>query len=441
MPKPISRRAAAAGLSGALALPTALRAQGAVFDRDVAIVGAGAAGISAAKELLRLGKTFVVLEARDRVGGRMFTDASLGAPFDAGAVYIHWAERNPWKGVAEALGVATIDNDSTPTPSRFYDHGAPAAQRGGERENSAATDTLFDTDAAPVPDVSMSERVAGLGEPGRRGAEAIARLALGDEPETISALDYARLWSGADLLVPSGYGALAQTFARGLDTRLSSPVNAIDYSGAGVSLETPAGRSRARAAIVTVPVGVLKSGAIRFTPGLPASTRDGLNGLDMGALTKIGLKFDGARFGIEPATDLWDRLGPRASFDFECWTWDRDLIVAYLGGDHARGVVGQGERAAIETALDELTRIIGPDARKRFVRGVLHGWCVDPLSMGCYSHALPGHADARAKLAAPVAERLFFAGEATGGEGFGGAMTAGGAFLAGQAAARAAALA
>ena len=435
-PRRATRRSLVAGLAGALALPRALRAQSAAFDVDVAIVGAGAAGIAAAHALRARGKTHVILEARDRVGGRVFTDTRLGAPFDAGAIYIHWAERNPWREIAASLGARTINSDTLNAPSRFYDNGQLSPPR-GRRGGMEAVSKLLDTDEGPVPDISIVERVAGLPEDERGGGAAIARMALGDEPENISALDYARLWSGDDLVLPDGYGALVRRHAEGLDIRLSTPVAVIDWSGQGVALDTPAGRLRARAAIVTVPVGVLKADAIRFTPALPSTTLAGLDGLGMGALTKLALKFEGSRFGLPAGGDLWDRLGPRASFDFECWPFDRDIVVALFGGDHARDIVARGEREAIALVLDEFVRLVGSDARKAYRGGVLHGWCADPHSMGCYSHARPGHADARALLAAPVADRLFFAGEATGGDGFGGAMTAGGAYLAGQDAARA----
>ena len=435
MPR-LSRRSLLAASAATLALPRALFAQGAVFDCDVAIVGAGAAGLSAAHELRARRKSFVVLEARGRIGGRAFTDTSLGPPFDAGALYIHWAERNPWRDIAASLGVATVNSNSITAPSQFFDNGERA--RGpGRRTNFRAISRLFDPDVAPVPDVSFVERLKALPE-AEGGATAIARMALGDEPENISALDYARLWSGDDLVVPSGYGDLAVRYGRGVDVRLMTPVSAIDTGGAGVALTTPAGTLRARAAVVTVPVGVLKAGAIRFTPALPKATQEGLKGLGMGALTKVGLKFNGARFGVGPGVDLWSRLGPRASFDFECWPFDRDIVIAYFGGDHAREVIRHGEREAIETVLAEFARIVGPQARRAFERGVLHGWASEPYSLGCYSHALPGHADARARLAQPVAGKLFFAGEATGGKDFGGAMTAGGAWLAGKAAAEAA---
>ncbi len=439
MTKLVSRRSVFGVMGASLALPHALRAQTAAFDFDVAIVGAGAAGVTAARALQKLGKSFVILEARDRIGGRTFTDTSLGAPFDAGALYIHWAERNPWRDIADALKVPTIDSSAIRGGSRFFDNGAQS-ERGGGRGRGGFQEImkLFDTDEGDVPDVSLVQRVAHLGD-GAQSVSGIARMALGDEPENISALDYARLWSGDDLVVPSGYGDLVGLYARGLDIRLSTPVTAIDTSGAGVALDTPGGRLRTRAAILTVPVGVLKAGGVRFTPELPVSTQEGINGLGMGALSKIGLRFDGNRFGLKAPTDVWERLGPRASINFDCWSFDRDIVVAYFGGDHARDVVGRGSKEAVAYVLDEFVKIIGPEARKSFVGAVMHGWSVDPWSMGCYSHALPGHADARAKLKQPVAERLFFAGEATGGEGFGGAMTAGGAALAGQEAAMAAA--
>ena len=206
-----------------------------------------------------------------------------------------------------------------------------------------------------------------------------------------------------------------------------------------MAVESTAGTLTARAVIVTVPVGVLASGAIRFTPDLPVGTQEGLHGLGMGALTKIGLRFEGDRFGLPPNSNLWDSLSDRASINFECWSWDRDLVVALLGGDYARGLLAGGERAAIEAMLDRLSLLLGAGVRRAFRGASVNGWARDPYALGCYSHALPGHADARGKLAGPVAERIWFAGEATAGrdDDFGPAMTAGGAYLAGQAAVRA----
>jgi monoamine oxidase len=445
MSRAVTRRealvACAAGLAASgFPAPALVRAQEAAFDCDALVIGAGAAGVGAARELARMGKTCRVLEARARVGGRVFTDESLGQRWDAGALYIHWAERNPWTQLARDYGFDLVDPSTMSGGSRFVDRAAPTTTSGGRRGGFWSVQALFDMEAGEVPDVSFLERVGGPQADGAGAAMSIARMALGDEPERVSALDYARLWSGDDYVAPQGYGALVARAAQGLDVRLSTPVRAIDWSGAGVRVETTQGALRARVCIVTLPVGVLKSGAVRFAPELPARTQDALDGLGMGALTKIALRFNGERFGVPAGMDIWERLGPRASFNFECFAWDRDLVIATFGGDHARDVVALGEAGALDLALSEFSNAVGADARKAFLSGALAAWSADPYSFGCYSHALPGRAQARASLAEPVAERLFFAGEATAGsapgENFGGAMTAGGAYLAGVAAAR-----
>lgn len=435
----MTRRAVCAG-AAVLAAPGLARAQTG-FDLDVVVIGAGAAGLAAGRELEKLGKRFVMLESRARVGGRLFTDTSLGAPVDAGAIFIHWAERNPWREVAAGLGVPT-----GPEPRgelRLFENGAPIPEAERRRRQGGFRGLARYLEEGDVPDVSVSERVAPGGPELTVAAGRAMRLSLGEEPERVSALDYARLWTGDDLVVPTGYGALAERYGAGLPIRLSSPVAAIRWGGAGVEVDTPAGTLTARRVIVTVSVGVLKAGRIAFSPALPAPTLAALDGLGMGALAKIALRFNGERFGLKPQTDLFDRVGERAMFDFECFAQDRDLVVAHLGGDHAREVFAQGRQGAVEAALTAFERIVGPQARKAFLAGQGYGWIGDPNTLGAYSHARPGHAGARAALAVPVGERIWFAGEATGGiaPDFGGAMTAGGAFLAGQAAARAAAAA
>lgn len=436
-----SRRAILAGGGAALALPYVSRAQSA-GETDVLIVGAGAAGLAAARECQRLGKSFVLVEARGRIGGRVFTDTTLGQPFDAGARYIHWADRNPWAGVARDLGIAAVADLSSPGGFRFYANGRPVpeADRSLRRQAFAMVSRLLDQDEGAVPDISLADAVAGRSDLAD-AAGGLARMALGEEPQRVSARDYARLWSGGDLVLPGGYGTLVQAYGAGLPVRLSAPVQAIRWDGQGVAAETQAGMIRAKAAIVTVPPSVLASGAIRFIPDLPVPTRDGLAGLGAGALTKVALQFDGARFDLLPDSDVFEIEAPGETFDFECWTFNRDLVVANFGGDHARRITARTDAETIAAVLDAFVRVIGADARKSFVGGAVHAWHRDPFSLGCYSHCLPGHADARAKLAEPVGNRIFFAGEATGGENFGGAMTAGGAFLAGQAAARRAAAA
>lgn len=402
---------------------------------DVVVIGAGAAGIAAAKQLQAAGRSVVVLEARGRLGGRTFTDTSLGPSYDAGAMFIHWAERNPWTEIARELGVPT-PNESWGGGFQLFQNGQPmaASDRARRRGAFGEIDRRLETMDLQGLDMSIAELLSDLGPELAPVATSGLLLSIGEESARISARDYQRLWSGEDYVVPSGYGNLVARYAAGLDIRLSQPVTAIDWSGAGVAITTAAGTLRARACIVTVPVGVLKAGAIRFTPELPGRSRDALAGIGMGALTKIALKLEGQRFGIAPGTTYFEAGASGRLISFELFPGDQDIVIGYCGGDYARELSQGGAEAAREHIVDLLASMIGSDLRKAAGPVSFPAWWTDPFSLGSYSVCLPGHAAARDVLAEPVGDRLWFAGEATAG---GGAMTAGGATLAGRTAAAA----
>jgi monoamine oxidase len=214
--------------------------------------------------------------------------------------------------------------------------------------------------------------------------------------------------------------------------RLDTPVTAIRWDGPDVLIATTAGTVRAGAAIVTVPVGVLKAGRIRFTPELPGRTEGALDGLGMGAYTKIALRLDRARVGQLEGTDYFEILDGVGATSFEFWPFGRDLALAILGGDHARRLCEAGERAAIDFATERLASMVGGHIRGAVIGGRLAGWWTDPHACGSYSVVRPGHLEARTILREPLGNRIWFAGEATAG---GGAMTVGGATLDGRRAA------
>ena len=429
----ISRRIFATGLSAAGFASGAggFARAGAVFDADVLVVGAGVAGLAAARELRRLGRTARVVEARDRIGGRVFTVRHDGAFYEAGALYIHWAERNPLTGLAKDFALATGLDGVPPAANRSFDDDVETTAAARTRRSADFTRLGAMLDGDDVADVPIATVARDAVPPLRDAASGLARLALGDEPGNISARDYARLWSGDDLLLPGGYDALVAVLARDTPVQLTTPVRAIDWSGAGIVARTDAGEIHARRAILTVPIRVLQDGSMRFEPALPGATRDTLAGFGMGALSKIGLHFDFAKLDI-PRGDIFARR-PESLFDFDCRPFDQNVVVAIFGGDFARAITRSPDDA-IAAALDEFVRIVGGQARVAFRSADVHAWHADRWSMGCYSHCLPGHADARATLREPFANRIIFAGEASAPDGA--AMTTGGAFLAGQAAAR-----
>ena len=418
----ISRRSA---LVGAAALLTGA-GRAAAADVDVAVVGAGAAGIAAAKHLLGRHRRVVVLEARDRLGGRVHTDRRLGTPFDAGAQYLHWAERNPWTGIAASLGLKTQE-ESGGRPFDIYANGVviPDEERSARRQAFGRIDRLIAAGASP--DRSIADAVRAGGEDVTGSAAGLTRLTLGEEPDRCSAADYDQLWAGDDLVCPSGFGTLVTRHGAGLPVRLSTRVAGIDWSGRGVALDTASGTVRARAAIVTVPLGVVQADAIRFAPGLPAETRDAVDGLRMGAYTKIALRFDRARLAGDLADGI-DTSQAGETMSFEAWPFENDLVIAYLGGDFARRLCQAGERTAVDHATERLAAMFGSRVRGAITGGVLADWWDDPHARGAYSIARPGRLPARLALRRPVGDRIWLAGEASAG---GGAMTAGGAALEG----------
>ncbi|HEV7439731.1 MAG TPA: NAD(P)/FAD-dependent oxidoreductase [Methylobacterium sp.] len=427
----LTRRSLLAG--AALLAAPALRA--APRDGPVIVVGAGPAGLAAAEALRRAGHAFTLVEARGRIGGRAFTDTSLGpdAAFDAGAQYIHWAERNPWAAIAEREK-ARIGADSTWARTLVID-GRPAteAERTARRAGFGTLTALLVPSGADRS-IRAAAQVGGA-EAGQAAAN-LTRLSLGEEPERVSLADYDRLWSGEDLWV-DGYGALVARHHAGLPVQLDTRVTGIDWSGAGVTVETDRGPLAGAAVIVTVPVGVLSAGAIRFAPGLPPETASALDGIGMGAYTKIALRLDPARLDLRSTRDAVSvarRDGRDLTLYFEMAPFGRPVAIANLGGDGARALCEAGEAAAIAEATDRLAAILGTEARRAVTGGRLAGWWTDPFARGGYSIAKPGRAEARLALRRPIADRVFLAGEALGE---GGAMTVGGATLDGERAAAA----
>lgn len=405
----------------------------AATDADIVVIGAGAAGIAAARTLREAGRKPIVLEARRRIGGRAFTDTSLGPAYDAGAMFIHWAERNPWVQIARDLGIETAA-ESWGSGFKVFADGKPMADEDRRRRRAAfgQIDRRLETVNLGQRDMSIAELLGDLGPDTAPIASSGLLLSIGEESGRISARDYQRLWAGDDLVVPSGYGNLVAASATGLDIRLDEPVSAIRWSGTGVTVTSRSGEIRAQGCIVTVPVGVLKAGAIRFTPELPAATRDALAGMHMGALTKIAFRVEGDRFGIAPGTSFLEAAAPGRLMNFDMFPDGKDLVIGYCGGDYARKLSEAGTEEARAQVVDLLAQMVGGDFRKT-VKGVsFPAWWTDPFSHGSYSVCAPGHDGARAALAQPIGGRLLIAGEATAG---GGAMTVGGATLAGRTAA------
>lgn len=420
--------AGAGGLPARPALSSAVGAAGA--DCDVVVIGAGAAGLAAAADLRAAGLSAVLIESRDRIGGRAWTTDVLGRSFDAGAAYVHFRERNPWVAIARERGMALQEHRGF-GQGRAFDGPTPldAAALEARADGRRRLWRLFEAFDTHGRDTSLAALADGEGQYARLAATRYGQQAIGEEPNDISVIDLLNQWEGGDYTVSGGYGRLVEASGAGLQVSLATPATAVRWDGGGVAVETPRGTVRAARAVVTLPTGVLADGRVRFVPELPVETRSAIEDLRPGALTKVALALDGERFGLASPTDLHET---RSGFVFELFPFGRDLALATIGGLPARDLVRLGEAGAVAAATDRLADMLGGAVRSHVIGGRLADWWSDPHALGSYSVARPGRFAARAVLGRPVDDRLHFAGEATGG---GGSMTVGGATLAGQEAA------
>jgi monoamine oxidase len=408
---------------------------------DVLVIGAGAAGIAAARAARAMGRSVRVLEARDRAGGRALTDTSLGLPFDLGATWLHDAAHNPLTSLARAAGIALADGDTLRQEITFIgDRRATAAEMAAYDAAWHAFEAAIRAAAARGgPDVAASE-AAPRGGPWDATVAAWQGKVIAAWPlAEISLQDFAAtLLSGANLLPEGGFGALLATLARDLPLSLGAAVETLRWGGGGVAAEGRFGTLRAGAAICTVPTALIAEGAIRFDPPLPADLAQAAHDLPLGAAIKVALLAAGDdRLGL-PDNTATDRLVHDDEDLIPVSFWPRGLPVAsaWIGGRLAQRIEREGPAAAEALVRAEIAARFGHAAPRAFRPGALvSAWGGDRFARGAYSHARIGAAGARAVLARPLAGgRLVFAGEACHGTLAG---TVGGAWLSGAAAARA----
>lgn len=397
---------------------------------EVVIIGGGAAGIAAGQHLRQAGIDCLIVEARDRLGGRAWTvtDES-GHALDLGCGWLHSADRNPWSEIAARQGHA-IDKTPPPWTRPPLPLGFSPAE---QRDYRAALDALYErvgVAAQQEPDVAL----AALLEPGSRWngmIGAVTSFISGGDFERVSARDFDN-YADDDVnwRVREGLGATIAAYGQGVPVALGCPVTRIDRAGKRLKIETTQGVITADRAIVTLPTDVIAENENLFAPALPEKMQAAAD-LPLGLADKLFIALDGAE---EFAADsrLFGRTDRRATATYHLRPFGRPMIEVYCGGGHAHALEAQGEAAFFDFAVAELTGLLGADFAKRLKPIRMHRWAADPFARGSYSFALPGKAGSRAKLAAPVDGRLFFAGEACSTHDF---STAHGGFLTGIAAA------
>lgn len=397
---------------------------------DIVVIGAGAAGLAAAQAVRAAGRGVLVLEARHRLGGRAWTirDAA-GFPLDLGCGWLHSAPENDWAAIAQAGGF-TLDRTPAPWQRATAEVNFGAAE---QREFRAAMARFYGRvkHAADGPDRVAFELLA----PGCRWnalLNAVSTYANAVELDRLSVVDYARYHdTGVNWRVVEGYGALVAAHGIGLDVRLGSPATSIDHSGSQLRVATPRGTVEASAVILAVPPTLLADEALRIHPALPAKIA-AAEALPLGTADKLFLHVDKAdELPVESRLlGAVDRIG---TGNYHLRPFNRPVIEAYYGGALARELEAGGADAFVSFAQEELARALGANIRNRLRFAAVSAWSQDPYARGSYSYARVGQAAARAALAAPVDNRLFFAGEATSRHDF---STAHGAYRTGLRAAQ-----
>ena len=387
---------------------------------DVVIVGGGAAGIGAGRWLAAAGRSIMIVEALPRLGGRAHTVMLGGYPVDLGCGWLHSAERNPLTKLAESHGV-TIDRSKAAWGEQLGAINFPKqAQQDAWRAYAAFTDRLA---SAPPASDRASDALTDW-QPFING---LSSFINGVETDRLSARDftaYDQAASDNDWRLPDGYGAFIAALGRELPVMLNTPVSAI-RAGA---VETARGTIRSRAVIVTVSTNVLAHGVLR----LPSAAADHLHAaaqLPLGLADKLFISLDDPA-AVPPESHLLGRFDDAATGSYYLRPFGRPLIECFLGGAHARALE---HGAAFDFAVAELRALLGADFAKGLRPLLATRWAQEPTTLGSYSHALPGHADARATLARPIADWLCLAGEACSPHDF---STAHGAWQSGIVAAR-----
>jgi monoamine oxidase len=402
---------------------------------DTIVVGAGVAGLTAARLLAQAGRRVVLVEARDRVGGRVWTDRSDGLVTDLGASWIHGITANPVAAAAEAFDMPTVEF----TVGGYQPDSRPIAYYGpnGERLPDTAAQAfaadIHALDAALVQVVAVSASFASYRDVTE---EALARQ--GWDPERVDRVrEYLQhrteeqygtriedlaahgldddVIDGDEVVFPNGYDHLPTQLAAGLDIRLEHTVSHLRWSAQGVTITTDRGALTADSAVVTVPIGVLQSPDFTIEPALPEPNAGALGRLQMNAFEKVVLRFP---------TKFWDdgvyavrQQGPEG----RSWHSWYDLtgldgtptLLTFAAGPAAREISAWSDEQVVDSVLAQLRRLYGDRVERPTVVHVTH-WQNDPLAHGSYAFMRPGSTTSdHDDLATPVGGVLHIAGEAT----------------------------
>jgi monoamine oxidase len=420
--KPLSRRlflASAAGAAASSALAAPRPAQTPEIPRsgwvDAVIVGAGAAGIAAARRLAAFNKRFVLLEAAEEVGGRCITDTkTFGVPFDRGAHWMYAADVNPLVklGVQAGLNVYTVPPGQRVRIGRRY-------AREGEMEDFLAGLVRANTaiaEAARKSDVACAQVLPkDLGDWRSTIEFVLGPYNCGKELSELSTVDLARsVERDNSAFCRQGFGAVLAKLAAGLPLLTGTPVKTIEWwSRQRLEVDTAKGQFKTNAIIVTLSTNALATGKVKFAPELPKRHLDALSKLKLGSRDHIALELPSNPLGLRADELVFEKSDSRQTAAILGNMSGTTLCTVDVGGSFGRELSAKGEAAMVDFALSWLGSLYGADMKNQVKRRHATRWNSEPWVLGATSAAAPGAQSARKILTEPLSGRIFLAGEAT----------------------------
>ena len=428
--KLLARGAALAAVP--LAGPYAALGQGA--EADVIIIGAGAAGIAAARRIAEAGRSYALIEASGRVGGRAFTDTTIfGVPFDVGAHWIHTPSLHPLSAFGRAAG---LDIYRAPDHARLFRDGAEASDADTEHFFAAVKrgESAIVATGEAGRDVAAARVLPNLGDWTQAASFALGPFSCAKELEEVSTVDFAQSEEkDEDDFCRQGFGTLVAKLAAPLSVRLGTVAQTVDLGGHLVSVATDRGTLKGRVVIVAVPPSLIAAGKLRILPRLPDRCRTAVETITLGSYDHIAFDLSGNPAGLQTDELVYFKVEGSRSYGLLARINGGSLNSLEVAGSVAEDLANEPPEAARAFLMEALTDEFGGRTAEQVGRVHATRWNREPFALGAFTCALPGYAHMRQAFMEIVSDRLIFAGEHAHETLWG---SVGGAWLSGERAAR-----
>jgi monoamine oxidase len=414
---PLSRRSFLAASAALAAAPLGNRAFAATGPSasgppEVVIIGAGAAGIAAARKIAAAGRRYVVIEATDHIGGRCVTDTkTFGVPYDRGARWIYLPDLNPITKLTPRRG-----SDIYPASQSQKVRIGRRFAREGELEDFLTAQvraTRAIDDIARKGDVPSEQAVPNdLGDWRSAVEFVLGPYNCAKDLVQVSSFDFAKAAErNTAAFCKQGFGSLLAGLGQGLNIQLSTPAKSLDNRN-GIAVETAKGTIKADVAIVTVPTNVVASGGLRFNPELGHQQIDAFGRMSLGSYDHIALELLGNPLGLESDDLVFEKSSDTHTAALLANISGSSLCTVDVAGAFGRELAAHGEAAMIDFATNWLAGLYGAEVKKAIGRKHATRWNSEPYALGAWSAAVPGSQFARRQLMQRLADDVWYAGEA-----------------------------